>query len=77
MTITSPYIPAELPLDNLDYQQLFGLVGSANAEYGIHEKTTSNLLKQLKEAGILRELVPASGRKSAILYFHRLLDITG
>ncbi|MCF6226841.1 MAG: Fic family protein [Xanthomonadales bacterium] len=27
-----PYIPNELPLQDLDYQELFGLVGNANAE---------------------------------------------
>ncbi|MGB5964646.1 MAG: Fic/DOC family N-terminal domain-containing protein [Sulfurimonadaceae bacterium] len=28
----NPYIPNELPLDNLDYQRLFAYVGDANAE---------------------------------------------
>lgn len=28
----NPYIPNELPLDNLDYQRLFAYVGNANAE---------------------------------------------
>jgi hypothetical protein len=27
-----PYVPNQLPVAGLDYQQLFGLVGSANAE---------------------------------------------
>ena len=28
----NPYIPDSLPIANLDYQLLFGLVGNANAE---------------------------------------------
>jgi len=50
------------------------LVKKLNSEYGIHEKTTPGLLRQLKEVGILRELRPGSGRRSAVLYFPSLLN---
>jgi hypothetical protein len=45
------------------------------AEYGIHEKTTPGLLRQLKEAGILRELQSGSGRRAATLCFPRLINL--
>lgn len=44
-------------------------------EFGIHEKTTPGLLRQLKEAGILRELQPGSGRRPATLCFPRLINL--
>lgn len=44
------------------------------AEYGIHEKTTPGLLRQLKDAGILRELQASSGRRAATLCFPRLIN---
>lgn len=50
------------------------LVKSLHKECGIHEKTTPGLLRQLKESDILRELQPASGRRSAVLYFPRLIN---
>ena len=49
-------------------QQLF-------KEFGIHEKTTPGLLRQMKNAGILRELRPGSGRRSATLCFPRLINL--
>lgn len=49
-------------------QQLF-------KEFGIHEKTTPGLLRQMKEAGILRELQPGSGRRPATLCFPRLINL--
>lgn len=49
------------------------LVKKLKAEYDIHEKTTPGLLRQLKQVGILRELQPGSGRRSAVLYFPQLL----
>lgn len=45
------------------------------SEFGIHEKTTPGLLRQLKQAGILRELQTSSGRRSAILCFPRLINL--
>lgn len=45
------------------------------AEYGIHEKTTPGLLRQLREAGILRELQSGSGRRAATLCFPRLINL--
>lgn len=44
-------------------------------DYGIHEKTTPGLLRQLREAGILRELQSGSGRRPAILCFPRLINL--
>jgi Fic family protein len=45
------------------------------SEFGVHEKTTPGLLRQVKEAGILRELQAASGRRSATLCFPRLVNL--
>lgn len=44
-------------------------------EFGIHEKTTPGLLRQMKEAGILRELQAGSGRRPATLCFPRLINL--
>lgn len=44
-------------------------------EFGIHEKTTPGLLRQMKDAGILRELQPGSGRRPATLCFPRLINL--
>lgn len=49
-------------------QQLF-------KEFGIHEKTTPGLLRQMREAGILRELQPGSGRRPATFCFPRLINL--
>lgn len=46
-----------------------------NLAYGIHEKTTADLLRQLKDAGILTILQPGSGRRSATLCFPALLNL--
>ncbi len=51
------------------------LVKKFNLDYGVHEKTTPGLLRQLKKAGVLHELQPASGRRSAILCFPRLINL--
>lgn len=45
------------------------------AEYGIHEKTAPALLRQLRDAGILRELQAGSGRRAATLCFPRLINL--
>ena len=44
-------------------------------EFGIHEKTAPALLRQLRDAGILREIRPASGRRPATLCFARLINL--
>ncbi|MHB8255310.1 MAG: hypothetical protein ACYDEV_16900 [Acidiferrobacter sp.] len=44
-------------------------------EFGIHEKTTPDLLRQMKNAGILRELQAGSGRRPATLCFSRLINL--
>jgi len=41
----------------------------------IYKPTTMGLLKQLKEAGILKELRVGSGRSPAILSFPKLINI--
>lgn len=51
------------------------LIQKLAADFGIHEKTTPGLLRQLKEAGILRELQPGSGRRAATLCFPRLINL--
>jgi Fic family protein len=51
------------------------LAAQLSRDFGIHEKTTSSLLRQMKEAGILRELQPGSGRKPATLCFPRLINL--
>ena len=45
------------------------------ADYGIHDKTAPALLRQLRDAGILRELQPGSGRRAATLCFPRLINL--
>ena len=45
------------------------------SEFGIHEKTTPGLLRQMKDAGILRELQAGSGRRPATLCFPRLINL--
>lgn len=49
-------------------QQLF-------QEFGIHEKTTPGLLRQMRDAGILKELQSGSGRRPATLCFPRLINL--
>lgn len=44
-------------------------------EFGIHEKTAPALLRQLRDAGILREIRPAAGRRPATLCFPRLINL--
>lgn len=51
------------------------LAHQLQSEFGIHEKTTPGLLRQLKGAGILREMRPGSGRRSAVLCFPRLINL--
>ncbi|MEY8200763.1 MAG: Fic/DOC family N-terminal domain-containing protein [Colwellia sp.] len=51
------------------------LVSRFKDEYGIHEKTTPGLLRQLKEAGVLMELQAGSGRRAAVLCFPELLNL--
>lgn len=51
------------------------LVQKFEQEHGIHAKTTPRLLRQLKEAGVFRELQPGSGRRPAILCFAELLEL--
>jgi Fic family protein len=44
-------------------------------EHGIHEKTAPALLRQLRDAGILREIQPGSGRRPATMCFPRLINL--
>lgn len=43
---------------------------------GVGEKTAQRILKKMKELGIVRELIPHSGQRPAILVFPKLLEIT-
>ncbi|MBN4053244.1 Fic family protein [bacterium AH-315-L15] len=51
------------------------LVKQFNREYGIHEKTTPRLLRQLRDANILKVLQPGSGRRASVLCFPRLINL--
>ena len=51
------------------------MVKVLNQKCDVHEKTGATMLKKLKEIGILRELRPSSGRRSAILVFSRLINL--
>lgn len=44
-------------------------------ESGIHEKTSVGLLRQLRQAEVLMELRPGSGRRPATLCFPRLINL--
>jgi Fic family protein len=44
-------------------------------ESGIHEKTSLGLLRQLRQAKVLMELQPGSGRRPATLCFPRLINL--
>jgi len=45
------------------------MVKQFNQEYGVHEKTTPGLLRQLRDANILKVLQASSGRRSSVLCF--------
>ncbi len=65
-------------LDELFSRPIFkttDIVTRFKQEYGIHEKTTPALLRQLKEAGVLMELQAGSGRRAAVLCFPELLNL--
>lgn len=51
------------------------LAQQLQSEFGVHEKTTPGLLRQLKTAGILREMQPGSGSRSSVLCFPRLINL--
>jgi len=51
------------------------LTAQLSREFGIHEKTTSGLLRQMREAGILLALQTGSGRRPATLCFPRLINV--
>jgi Fic family protein len=51
------------------------LTKQLNYKFDIHEKTIADLLKKLKNSNVLHELQSASGRRSAILCFPRLINL--
>lgn len=51
------------------------LTAQLHNDFGIHEKTTAGLLRQMKVAGILRELQAGSGRRSTVLCFPQLINV--
>ncbi|MFA5664905.1 Fic family protein [Castellaniella sp.] len=55
--------------------RLSDLAHQLTADFGIHDKTAPALLRQLRDAGILRELQPGSGRRAATLCFPRLVNL--
>ena len=46
-----------------------------NKAFGIHLKTTTGLLRQMRDAGILREMQAGSGRRPSTLCFPRLINL--
>lgn len=44
-------------------------------EFGVHEKTSLGLLRQLRQADVLRELQAGSGSRPATLCFPRLINL--
>jgi hypothetical protein len=51
------------------------LAEKLNLEYGIHKKTALGLLRQIRDAGIVRELQSGSGRRPATLGFPGLINL--
>lgn len=51
------------------------LTAKLHQEFGIHEKTISGMLRQMKKAEILKELQPGSGNRPATLCFARLINL--
>ncbi len=51
------------------------LTAQLHKDFGIHEKTTPGLLRQMREVGILRELQAGSGRRPSTLCFPRLINL--
>ena len=43
--------------------------------HGIHEKTVLNLLRHIRDAGILSVIKPGSGRRPAMLWFQPLVNL--
>ena len=61
-------------LDSIFNRPIFKTTDFVN-ETNIHKPTAMGLLRQLKQAGLLDELRPASGRRAAVLCFSRLINI--
>lgn len=51
------------------------LTAQLQQESGVHDKTTLGLLRQLRVAGVLRELQPGRGSRPATLCFPRLINL--
>ncbi len=51
------------------------LAESLFTQFGIHKKTSLGLLRQMKEASILRNLYESAGSRPATLCFPRLVNI--
>ena len=61
-------------LDSIFTRPIFKTTDFVN-ESKIHKPTAMNLLRQLKQEGLLNELRPASGRRAAVLCFSKLINI--
>jgi Fic family protein len=65
-------------LDSLFSKPIFktsDLASQLERDFGISKRTVPALLKQLKDAEVLIELSPSSGRKPAVLCFAQLLNL--
>lgn len=43
---------------------------------GVNEKTAQRILRTMKDLGIVREIIPHSGQRAAIMAFPKLLEVT-
>ena len=63
-------------LDALFHRPIFSTSDFVSTMKEMSRQTAAGLLRQLKDAGILKELQPGSGRKSAVMCFPDLIGIT-
>ena len=63
-------------LDALFSAPIFSTSKFISSMKEMSRQTAAGLLRELKGAGILKELQPGSGRKAAVLCFPALLNIT-
>jgi len=50
------------------------VVNQLNKSYKIHKKTGANLIRQLRDAGILKMLAVGQGKRSSVMCFTRLVN---
>jgi hypothetical protein len=79
MNGTVHYREGQFPPCDLDWGRLVPLIGPANAAVARYDGMLAaipNAHVLLSPEGILRELTPASGRRSATIAYPELLNIT-